>query len=122
MAYEQSASWWCIARDNSDLADMLQTCRAIGYTAMELVPEEHFQLVHDAGMKIATHQLHGPIPVGINDPANWDDIKRQSDASLKLAQEWNIPFLIAFSGNRSPDLDDESGAENAIKHSGNAGA
>jgi len=114
MAYEQSVSWWCIARENTDLVAMLQTCKAIGYTAMELVPEEQFALVRDQGMAIATHQLHGPIPVGINNPENWDDIKRQSDASLKLAQEWNIPFLIAFSGNREPGLDDERGAANAI--------
>lgn len=116
MAYEQSVSWWCIARDNTDLADMLQTCSAIGYTAMELVPAEQFALVRDQGLTIATHQLHGPIPVGINNPQNWDNIKRQSEESLKLAQEWEIPFLIAFSGNRTPDLDDERGAENAIKH------
>ena len=115
MAFEQSVSWWCIARDNSDLVDMLGTCKAIGYTGMELVPVEQFQLVRDQGMKIVTHQLHGPIPVGINDPANWDDIKRQADASLKLAVEWDIPFLIAFSGNRD-GMDDGRGAENAIKH------
>ena len=115
MAFEQSVSWWCIARDNSDLVDMLETCKAIGYTGMELVPVEQFQLVRDQGMKIVTHQLHGPIPVGINDPANWDDIKRQADASLKLAVEWEIPFLIAFSGNRD-GMDDGRGAENAIKH------
>jgi hydroxypyruvate isomerase len=116
MAIEQSVSWWCIARENTDLVDMLQTCKGIGYTAMELVPPEQFQLARDQGMKIATHQLHGPIPVGINNPQNWDDIKRQSEASLALAQEWDIPFLIAFSGNRGPGLDDERGAENAIKH------
>ncbi|MCY3867882.1 MAG: hypothetical protein OXG68_20800, partial [Chloroflexi bacterium] len=81
MAYEQSVSWWCIARENSDLVDMLQTCKAMGYTAMELVPAEQFQLVRDHGMKIATHMLHDSIPVGINDPQNWDDIKRQSDAN-----------------------------------------
>jgi hydroxypyruvate isomerase len=116
MAYEQTVSWWCIARDNTDLVDMLQTCKAIGYTAMELAPAEQFSLVRDQGMKIATHQLHGPIPVGINKQENWDNIKRQSEASLKLAQEWDIPFLIAFSGNREPGLDDELGAENSIKH------
>ena len=44
MAYEQSVSWWCIARDNTDLVDMLQTCKAIGYTAMELVPVEQFAI------------------------------------------------------------------------------
>ncbi len=114
MAFEQSVSWWCIARDGLDPVDMLQTCKSIGYTAMELVPVEQFQLTRDQGLTIATHQLHGPIPLGINDPNNWDDIKRQADASLKLAQEWEIPYLIAFSGNRD-GIDDERGAENASK-------
>ena len=71
MAFEQSVSWWCIAREENDPVDMLQTCKAIGYTAMELVPVDKFQVVRDQGMKIATHQLHGPIPVGINNPGNW---------------------------------------------------
>ena len=44
-----------------------------------------------------------------------DDIKRQADANLKLAVEWDIPYLIVFSGNRE-GMDDERGAENAIKH------
>lgn len=115
MAYKQSVSWWCVARDDVDPVDMLQTCKSIGYTAMELVPVDKFQLVRDQGMTIATHQLHVPIPKGLNNPRHWDDIKRQSEASLKLAQQWDIPFLIAFSGNRD-GLDDQRGAENAIKH------
>ena len=114
MAYEQSVSWWSFARQSGDPAELLRTCKAVGYTAMEMVPTDMMRLTRDMGMKIATHTLHGPIPIGINNPANWDDIKRQSDASLKLAQEWDIPFLIAFSGNREPGLDDERGAENAI--------
>ncbi len=115
MAFEQSVSWWCFDREDIDAIDLIETCKAIGYTAMELVPVEKFQLVRDQGMKIAAHQLHLPLPQGISQPKYWDDIKRQSDASLKLAVEWDIPFLIAFSGNRE-GLDDASGAENAIVH------
>jgi len=98
-----------------DPVDLLQTARSIGYTAMELVPVDQFALVRDQGMKIATHQLHVPLEQGISHSKYWDDINRQSEASLKLAVEWDIPFLIAFSGNRE-GLDDARGAENAIKH------
>ncbi len=115
MTIEQTVSWWCIAREASDEREMLGICKAIGYTGVELVPEEKFALARDCGMKIVTHQLHGPIPVGINDPANWDSIQRQAEASLKLAVDWDIPFLIAFSGNRD-GMDDAVGAENSIKH------
>ena len=115
MAIEQSVSWWCYVYLGVDPVDLLQTAKSIGYTAMELVPVDQFALVRDQGMKIATHQLHVPLEQGISHTKYWDDIKRQSEESLKLAVEWDIPFLIAFSGNRE-GLDDARGAENAIKH------
>ena len=115
MAFEQSVSWWCYDREDIDPAELLQTCKAIGYTAMELVPVEMFPLVRDSGLKIATHQLHVPLDQGISHGKYWDDIKRQAEASLKLAVEWEIPCMIAFSGNRE-GLDDARGAENAIVH------
>ena len=115
MAFEQSVSWWCFDREDIDQVDLLQTAKAIGYTAFELVPVHKFQLVRDHGMNIATHQLHVPLPQGISHEKYWQDIKRQSDANLKLAQKWDIPYMIVFSGNRE-GLDDERGAENAIAH------
>ena len=66
-------------------------------------------------MKIAAHQLHVPLTQGISHSKYWDDVKRQSEASLKLAVDWEIPNMICFSGNRE-GLDDKRGAENAIKH------
>ncbi len=115
MAFEQSVSWWCYVHLGVDPVDLLQTAKSIGYTAMEMVPVDQLALVRDQGMKIATHQLHVPLEQGISHSKYWDDIKRQSEASLKLAVEWEIPYLIAFSGNRE-GLDDARGAENAIKH------
>lgn len=97
-----------------DPVDLLQTARLIGYTGMELVPVEQFALVRDQGLKIVAHQLHAPLTQGISHSKYWDDIKRQADESLKLAVEWEIPMLIAFSGNRE-GLDDARGAENAIR-------
>ncbi len=115
MAIQQSVSWWCYDRADIDPLDLLQTCKAIGYTAMELVPVEKFALVRDMGMTIAAHQLHVPLEQGISHETYWDDIQRQSEASLKLASDWGIPNMIVFSGNRE-GLDDAQGAENAIKH------
>ncbi len=115
MAFEQSVAWWCYAREDIDELDLIETCKAIGYTGLEMVPVEKFQLVRDQGMKIATHMLHVPLPQGISHTKYWDGIKRQSEASLKLAVDWEIPYLIAFSGNRE-GLDDARGAENAIMH------
>jgi hydroxypyruvate isomerase len=115
MTFEQSVSWWCFQRDDIDEIDLITTIKDIGYTAVELMPVDKFQLAVDHGLKIATHGLHRPLEQGISHTKYWDDIKRQSDETLKMAVKWNIPNMIVFSGNRE-GLDDERGAENAIKH------
>ncbi|MCY4537362.1 MAG: TIM barrel protein [Chloroflexi bacterium] len=115
MAIPQSVSWWCFERDDIDPVDLLRTCKAIGYMAMELAPVEQFALVRDHGLEIAAHQLHVPLTQGISHPKYWDDIQRQAEENFKLAGRWNIPNLIVFSGDRE-GLPDQEGAENAIKH------
>ncbi len=115
MAYEQSVSWWCYDHQERDSGELLRAVKAIGYTALELLPVDKFSLARDHGLKIATHQLHVPLEQGISHAKYWEDIKRQSDANLTLALEWDIPNLIVFSGNRE-GLDDTRGAENAIAH------
>lgn len=115
MTFKQAVSWWCFERDDIDDIDLLNTMKNIGYPAVELVPVEKFQLVKDHGFDIVTHGLHAPLEQGISHTKYWDDIKRQSEETLKLATDWNIPNMIVFSGNRE-GLDDAIGAENAIKH------
>ncbi len=113
MAFEQSVCWWCYEGAGIAPLDLIQTAKAIGYTGLELVPEDQFALVRDQGLKIAAHRLHAPLEQGISHLKYHDDIKRQADASLKLAAQWHIPYLIVFSGNRE-GLDDARGAQNAI--------
>lgn len=115
MGIQQSVSWWCYEREDIDELDLISTIKAIGYPAVELVPEETMQLVVDHGLRIVAHGLHRPLEQGLSHAKYWDDIWRQADDSFKLAQRWGIPNLIIFSGNRE-GLDDERGAENAIKH------
>ena len=114
MTISQAVSWWCFDREDIDSVDLLRTCEAIGYAAMELAPVKQFALVKDHGLQIAAHQLHVPLTQGISHPKYWDDIQRQAQETFELAQRWNIPNLIVFSGNRE-GLPDEEGAENAIK-------
>ena len=112
MAFEQSVSWWCFDRPDIDPVDLFETIKAIGYTGLELLPVDKFQLARDHGLKIAAQQLHVPLTQGLSHRKYWDDIRRQSASSLKLAQDWDIPNMIVFSGNRE-GLDDARGAENA---------
>ena len=115
MAIPQSVSWWCFERDDIDPLDLINTIKAIGYCAVELVPEDKFQLVTDHGLEIAAHSLHRPLTQGISHAKYWHDIQQQAEANFKLAQRWHIPNLIVFSGNRE-GLPDEAGAANAIQH------
>lgn len=114
MAIPQSVSWWCFERDDIDELELLETIKAIGYAAVELAPADKFQLVADSGLGIAAQQLHVPLTQGISHGKYWDDIQRQAEANFKLAQRWQIPNMIVFSGNRER-LPDEQGAENAIR-------
>ena len=114
MGFEQSAAWWCFDREDIAPLDLIDTLKSSGYAAVELAPMDKFQMVTDRGLKIAADRLHESIEQGINSPRYWDSIKYQAEKSLKLAQQWNIPNLIAFSGSRA-GMDDETGAENAIK-------
>lgn len=115
MTFEQSVSWWCFERDDIDEIDLISTIKNIGYTGVELMPVEKFQLAQDYGLKIVTHGLHDPLEQGVSHPKYWDDIQRQAEKTLSMANQWDIPNLIVFSGNRE-GLDDATGAENAIKH------
>lgn len=114
MGFEQSVAWWCFDRQDIDALDLLKTMKACGYTAVELAPADKLQLVKDQGLNIAADRLFGKIEEGINNPRYWDDIKAQAEKSFKLAQQWDIPHLIVFSGSRG-GMDDDTGAENAIK-------
>ena len=114
MTFKQSVSWWCFDRDDIDELDLLKTIKDTGYTGVELMPVEKFQLAHDSGLQIVTHGLHRPLEQGVSHPKYRDDIQRQAEENFKLANQWDIPNLITFSGNRE-GLDDVTGAENAIK-------
>lgn len=114
MGFEQSVAWWCFEREDIDAPDLLDTVKAVGYSGVELVPVDKFQMVRDAGLKIVADRLFAKIEQGISNIRYWDTIKRQAEKNLKLAQQWDIPNLIVFSGNRA-GVDDETGTENAIK-------
>ena len=114
MTFKQSVSWWCFNRDDIDELDLVHTIKQIGYSGVELMPVDKFQLAQEHGLDIVTHGLHAPLEQGVSHPKYQDDIRRQAEQTLEMATQWNIPNLIVFSGNRE-GLDDKTGAENAIK-------
>ncbi len=115
MSLKQSVSWWCFA--GKGLADdvLLQRAKAIGYQAVELISETMFERVRDQGLVIASHGGHQSIDRGLNDLAEHDRIEAEIYHNLALAQKYEIPNLIVFSGSRRAGLSEEEGIENTSR-------
>ncbi len=111
---KQSVSWWCFARGDMTSERLMKAAKGIGYEAVELVGQEHWQLARDNGLAIAAAGGHRSISDGLNRTENHDRIEREIKENLELAVQWGIPNLICLSGNRS-GLDDETGARNTAE-------
>jgi hydroxypyruvate isomerase len=107
---KQAAAWWCFVPGKLSPEALAKTAADIGYDALELVDEKHWQMVKDAGLKLASHRGHESLTDGFNRRENRDRIEKDIRANLELAIKWNIPNLICFSGNRN-GISDEQGAE-----------
>lgn len=110
---QQSFAWWCFGRF-FEAEDLIAEAKRVGYAGVEMCPQEHWQKVRDAGLKIITEGGHQSLTDGLNKRENHDRIEKEINGKLELAQKWEIPVLIVFSGNRN-GLDDEKGKENTIE-------
>lgn len=110
MQIKQSLAWWCYQRGDMTPPKLARTAAEIGYAAVELIPDEHWQLAADHGLAIASVNGHVSIEQGLNRRENHNRIERELFARIKQAEQWNIANLICFSGNRA-GLDDTAGAE-----------
>lgn len=115
MPLRQSFCWWTFAGRGVSDADLLQKAKAIGYDAVELIGEEHFDRAVDLGFVIASHEGQRGIDRGWNDPGQHPRLEAELHASLAVAQKYRIPSLIVFSGNRREGLSDEAGLENTVQ-------
>jgi hydroxypyruvate isomerase len=113
-ALKQSVSWWCFVPEALTPRAFLRTAADAGYEAVELVPQDYWPLVREHGLSIASINGHGSIADGLNRCQNHQRIEREIGAKLALAEQWGIPNLICFSGNRG-GLDDATGAEIAAE-------
>jgi hydroxypyruvate isomerase len=103
----QAAVWWCYANLGISVQDFLKAAKDIGYEGVEMLPPEHFQLAKDNGLTIVDTQGHVPLEVGLNKHENFTDIEQQLKERLGWCQQWEIPSLIVFSGNRDGQSDTE---------------
>jgi hydroxypyruvate isomerase len=107
---KQAAAWWCVARSDYAPEETLHMLADIGYEAVEMVPQELWPQVKSHGLSIASVGGHASLTNGLNRRENHARIERELQTSIKLAEEWHIPNLIVFSGNRD-GLDDKAGLE-----------
>ncbi|MBW3623186.1 MAG: TIM barrel protein [Armatimonadetes bacterium] len=107
---KQSLSWWCYARKVDDPSRLIKKAAEIGYASIEMLSEDLWPQVKDAGMEIAIIGGHGTLTNGLNKRENHSRIADELHRNIDKAAENGIPSLIAFSGNRE-GLSDEEGAE-----------
>lgn len=103
----QSLAWWCFQNGPLEPAQFLRAVAEMGYAGIELIEPEHFPMVRDCGLTITAHRGHESIESGFNRRENHARIEAEIVANLKLAEEWGIPNLICFSGNRAGQSDAE---------------
>ena len=105
-----SFTWWSFAERGAVGGDLIRNAAAMGYDGIELADETLWPAIADAGLAIVSHRGHSTIEAGLNRREHHDRIEREILANLALAEQWQIPILICFSGNRA-GLDDEAGIE-----------
>lgn len=112
---KQSFAWWSFARDDVSPKALIRTAAEIGYKGIEMVPLEHWQTVKDHGLTLVNTQGHPLIPEGLNRLEHHTMIEKELKEKLRLAQKWDMPNLICFSGDRM-GLSDEEGLENCVSN------
>ena len=103
---QQSFSWWCFQGRGVEAPDLIRAAAQIGYTGVDLVGEEFWPAITDAGMKIAAVDGHGTLTEGLNRRDQAARIESELRVKIEKAVKWKIPVLICFSGNRGEGNDD----------------
>ncbi|HIG16964.1 MAG TPA: xylose isomerase, partial [Candidatus Handelsmanbacteria bacterium] len=112
-AIRQSLCFGAFARSKST-EEIIAAAAEIGYASIEMLPQEHWQAVRDAGMDIAIVVGHASLPDGLNNRKNHDRIEAELRQNIDLAVDHGIPSLITFSGNRE-GRSEEEGLDNCVE-------
>ena len=107
-----TTAWWCLEGLLTP-REIIGTSADIGYAGIEFAPQEQWDAIVDAGLRVVCVRGHNDITNGLNDPTQHDRIEREILDKLRLAQRYNIPSLVCFSGERK-GMNDRAGAEQTI--------
>ena len=111
---KQSVCFGCFARGGHEPETIVKTAAEIGYASVEMLPQEHWPLVREHGMRVGTVVGHASLPDGLNKRENHDRIEDELLANIELAAANGISNLICFSGNREGKSDEE-GRDNCVE-------
>jgi len=103
----QSICFGCFNRGGVTPEQVVKEAAKTGFKAVELVGQEHWDLIRDNGMRVAIVSGHKSLTDGLNKPSNHDRIEQELLKNIDIAVENDIPSLICFSGNREGLPDDE---------------
>lgn len=107
---KQSFCWWCFDKAGLTPQQLLRAAADIGYQGVELVGPEHWPLIKEHGLRIVSTNGGLSIGQGLNRREHHEQLEQRMRAAIEQAEQWNIPNVIVFSGNRE-GLDDRLGAE-----------
>lgn len=108
---KQSVSRWCYG--NMSLDTLCQTAKDIGYSSVELLSENEWEVPKKYGLQCAMANGFGSIPVGFNRVENHDKLVADAARMLPLVAAAGVPNIVVFSGNRA-GLSDADGIANCI--------
>ena len=110
----QSICFGCFTRGGATPEQVIREAAKIGYKSVEMLSQEHWDLVRENGMRVAIVSGHRSLPDGLNKRENHDRIEDELLANIELAAANDIPGLICFSGNREGKSEEE-GRDNTIE-------
>jgi hydroxypyruvate isomerase len=114
---KQSFSWDGFIRNSGiEPTRLVEAAAEIGYAGIDLVEEAHWPMIRDHGLAIVCITGHDLSPEGLNRRENLPSIMQNIRERLELAVQWNIPYLVCFSGNRLAGLDEVAAAEIAAEN------
>lgn len=113
--FKQSIAWWCF-KDKLEPPKLIRSAKAIGFSAFEIVPEEHWARVLDAGLRISAMggHSHNGFTEGLNRRENHAKLEQELLASIQKASEHRVPVIICLTGCRR-GMSNEEGIENTAE-------
>ncbi len=120
MRIKQSICYPMIKPRDVLLEDLVPQVADIGFSAIELWGrDEHLPevvaLAKRYNLAVAIMLGHNSLAVGLNDASQHDRIEQELRASLDVADEFGIPGLICFSGNRQDGVSEEQAIATTVQ-------